>query len=79
LALSSFIVDGGTWMQVVVRAATPGQAIAAAQRYRDWLLERGAWGTRATALEVLDAATVADAAQRMPLTSERPASRSTSG
>jgi len=54
LALASFIVDGGQWMQVVVRAATPGEAIAAAQEYRGWLLEQQAWGTQARQLPIID-------------------------
>ncbi len=57
MALSSFIVDGGQWMQVIVRAASPGEAIAAALHYRVWLLEQEIWGTHATALEVIDAST----------------------
>ena len=69
MALSSFIVDGGHWMQVVVRAATPGEAIAAAQHYRDWLLERGAWGTQATALEVIDASAVRSASRQAEMRS----------
>jgi hypothetical protein len=59
LALSSFIVDGGHWMQVIVRAVSPGEAIAAAQRYRVWLLEQEVWGTQAKALDVIDASTAA--------------------
>ena len=54
MALASFIVDGGQWMQVVVRAATPGEAIAAAQEYRGWLLEQQAWGTQARQLPIID-------------------------
>jgi hypothetical protein len=61
LAVSSFIVDGGKWMQVIVWAASPGAAIAGAQRYRVWLLEHAAWGNEAKALEVIDASTIAPA------------------
>jgi hypothetical protein len=57
LAVRSFVADGGQWMQVIVRAASPGEAIAAAQQYRLGLLEQGAWGTQARALEVIDAST----------------------
>jgi hypothetical protein len=55
LALSSFIEAGGQRMQVIVRAASPGQAIAAAQRYREWLIEHQLWSTQTTPLQVLDA------------------------
>jgi hypothetical protein len=55
LALSSFIEPGGQRMQVIVRAGSPGQAIAAAQNYREWLLEHQLWRTQATPLAVLEA------------------------
>ena len=55
MALSSFIVEGGERMQVIVRSASPGAAIAAAQQYRVWLLEQKLWETRARPLEVIDA------------------------
>jgi hypothetical protein len=56
LALSSFIERGGQRMQVVVRAPSPGQAIALAQDYRTWLLEHDAWSDAPRALDVLEAA-----------------------
>jgi hypothetical protein len=55
LALGSFIATGGERMQVIVRAPSPGQAIAAAQQYREWLLKHEKWSTQATPLEVLEA------------------------
>jgi hypothetical protein len=55
LALGSFIEHGGHRMQVVVRAPSPGQAIAVAQKYRAWLLEHRVWTTEAAALQVLEA------------------------
>jgi hypothetical protein len=55
LALGSFIERGGERMQVIVRAPSPGQAIALAQRYREWLFEQQLWSTEPRALEVLQA------------------------
>jgi hypothetical protein len=55
LALGSFIEPGGLRMQVIVRAASPGQAITLAQRYREWLLEHDLWSTQPRALAVLEA------------------------
>jgi hypothetical protein len=54
LALGSFIEHGGQRMQVVVRAPSPGQAIAVAQQYRTWLIEHRFWTTDAAALQVLE-------------------------
>ena len=59
MALASFIAQGGQWMQVVVRAPTPGAAIAATQQYREWLQKQQAWDTQAKQLEVIDASTLA--------------------
>jgi len=39
----SFITRDGEAMSVIVLAPTPGRAIAAAGRYRGWLLEQGLW------------------------------------
>jgi len=58
LAQSSFIAQGGERMQVIVRAPSPGAAIAAAQRYREWLLQESLWTTEATHVQVLDASTL---------------------
>jgi hypothetical protein len=55
LAESSFTEPGGLHMQVIVRAASPGQAIAAAQNYRAWLLAHQNWSTQATRLDVIEA------------------------
>jgi hypothetical protein len=55
LALGSFIEPGGEHVHVIVRAASPGQAIAVAQSYREWLLEHHSWTAEARPLEVLDA------------------------
>jgi hypothetical protein len=55
LALGSFIAAGGERLQVIVRAPSPGRAIAAAQEYREWLLEHQKWSAQATPLEVLAA------------------------
>jgi hypothetical protein len=38
-----------------VRAASLGQAIAAAQHYRVWLLEHDHWGTAVARLDVIEA------------------------
>jgi hypothetical protein len=40
----SFIEQGGARMYVIAFAATPGQAIAVAHDYRNWLQEAGHWG-----------------------------------
>jgi hypothetical protein len=55
LALCSFIEPGGERMQVIVRAASPGQAIVVAQSYREWLIENMQWSTQARQLDVLEA------------------------
>ena len=55
MALSSFIDPGRLRMQVIVRAPSPGQAIATAQHYRVWLLEHHHWGTEAARLDVIEA------------------------
>jgi hypothetical protein len=55
LARGSFIESGGRRMQVIVRAASPGQAIAAAQHYRVWLLEQQAWGMQAVRIDAIEA------------------------
>jgi hypothetical protein len=39
----SFIERDGESMSVIVAAPTPGLAIVAADRYREWLLEQGHW------------------------------------
>ena len=59
MALSSFLAAGGQRMQVVVWAGSPGQAIAAAQAYRAWLLAHDLWGSAAAPLQVLDAGAMA--------------------
>ena len=56
LARSSYIAAGGEHMQVVVRAESRGQAIAAAQKYREWLLDQRHWTDQASRLESIEAA-----------------------
>ena len=55
LARGSFIERGGQRLCVVVWAASPGQAIAAAQRYRAWLLERELWDSQGRQLPPIEA------------------------
>jgi len=41
----SFVARDAESMSVIVFAPTPGRAIAAADRYRDWLLDQGLWAS----------------------------------
>lgn len=51
-------------MQVIVRAGSPGQAIAAAQSYREWLLQHQLWSTQTTPLEILEVGSASQRAER---------------
>jgi hypothetical protein len=51
----SFIEGDGSGMYVIVFARTPGQAIAAANRYRTWLLDRDLWSKGFAPLEPIQA------------------------
>jgi hypothetical protein len=51
----SFIDHGGNRLHLVVFARSPGEAVAAAQRYREQLLEHGVWGSEARQLAPIEA------------------------
>jgi hypothetical protein len=68
LANASFIEAGGARMQVIVRAWTPGQALAAAGALRRRLLALDEWGTEFRPLAPIDAL-------GSPEVSDRPISR----
>ena len=53
----SFIEAGGETMHVIALAATPGQAIAVADEYRQWLQANGHWSTEERRLTPIHART----------------------
>jgi hypothetical protein len=50
-----YIAPGGEWMSVVVFAATPGQALAAAREHHARLHDQGRWSDNGTRLAPLSA------------------------
>jgi len=51
----SYLKADGSAMHLIVTAPTPGAAIDAALRYREWLLERDLWGKGHIELEPIEA------------------------